>query len=199
MSLLLNQLYSSLETHLQYLEDLNKSLLLEESVLLKFVSSNECFFGQWYNNELLMNSGFTKTDLFLELGLVHEGFHKSVDNILYLVERKETISKKEYNNLLNESRKLRMLMFNLFQYVIQEKEKEVPFAPVDKVLTKGEYHWCSCGRSKQRPFCDGSHGSSVNANDKPFVFYIRDLTEVKLCGCGKTNTPPYCDGSHLKK
>ena len=20
-----------------------------------------------------------------------------------------------------------------------------------------EYHWCSCGRSANRPFCDGSH------------------------------------------
>ncbi len=23
--------------------------------------------------------------------------------------------------------------------------------------TGRDYHWCTCGRSKQQPFCDGSH------------------------------------------
>ena len=24
-------------------------------------------------------------------------------------------------------------------------------------LELGEYYWCACGRSKNQPFCDGSH------------------------------------------
>ena len=30
--------------------------------------------------------------------------------------------------------------------------------PVKVNLSKGqEYHFCTCGRSKSQPFCDGSH------------------------------------------
>ncbi len=30
--------------------------------------------------------------------------------------------------------------------------------PIAVQLETGkEYYWCSCGRSKQQPFCDGSH------------------------------------------
>ena len=36
--------------------------------------------------------------------------------------------------------------------------------PVKVTLAKGqEYHFCTCGRSKSQPFCDGSHvGTSCN-------------------------------------
>jgi CDGSH-type Zn-finger protein len=54
------------------------------------------------------------------------------------------------------------------------------------------YYWCSCGLSKNQPYCDGSHkGSEFTPKafeaDKPKVF---------LCGCKLTKNPPYCDGSH---
>jgi len=30
--------------------------------------------------------------------------------------------------------------------------------PIAVTLEKGnEYYWCTCGRSKNQPFCDGSH------------------------------------------
>ncbi|MCF6332089.1 MAG: CDGSH iron-sulfur domain-containing protein [Draconibacterium sp.] len=28
-------------------------------------------------------------------------------------------------------------------------------------LKPGEYYWCSCGKSKNQPFCDGSHTGSA--------------------------------------
>lgn len=54
------------------------------------------------------------------------------------------------------------------------------------------YWWCSCGQSKNQPYCDGSHKGSdfvpkSFAADKPKVF---------LCGCKLTKNPPFCDGSH---
>ena len=35
--------------------------------------------------------------------------------------------------------------------------------PYVSELEAGEYWWCSCGKSKNQPFCDGSHkGSEFN-------------------------------------
>ncbi|QZE15949.1 CDGSH iron-sulfur domain-containing protein [Halosquirtibacter laminarini] len=65
-----------------------------------------------------------------------------------------------------------------------------------KILTlkEGEtYAWCACGRSKNQPWCDGSHqGTSFT----PTVFMMKEEKEVALCMCKQTKTPPYCDGSH---
>lgn len=55
------------------------------------------------------------------------------------------------------------------------------------------YAWCSCGRSKTQPFCDGSH---VGTGFKPIVFKAQETDEELLCACKRTKTPPYCDGSH---
>ena len=60
-------------------------------------------------------------------------------------------------------------------------------------LEAGEYWWCSCGKSKNQPFCDGSHkGSEFN----PVKFELTEKTKVFLCGCKHTATPPFCDGTH---
>jgi CDGSH-type Zn-finger protein len=32
-------------------------------------------------------------------------------------------------------------------------------APYAVELTPGDYSWCACGRSKNQPFCDGTHKS----------------------------------------
>jgi CDGSH-type Zn-finger protein/mannose-6-phosphate isomerase-like protein (cupin superfamily) len=61
-------------------------------------------------------------------------------------------------------------------------------------LKAGEcYRWCSCGRSKRQPFCDGSHAGTSFA---PVRFEAQSDEEVILCGCKHTATPPFCDGSH---
>jgi CDGSH-type Zn-finger protein/mannose-6-phosphate isomerase-like protein (cupin superfamily) len=61
-------------------------------------------------------------------------------------------------------------------------------------LKAGErYFWCSCGRSKRQPFCDGSHAGTGFA---PVAFNAERDEEVILCGCKHTGRPPFCDGSH---
>ena len=68
-------------------------------------------------------------------------------------------------------------------------------APYEVELTPGTYWWCSCGRSKNQPFCDGSHqGSEFN----PVKFEITETRKVWLCGCKHTADAPFCDGTHSK-
>ncbi len=63
-------------------------------------------------------------------------------------------------------------------------------------LEPGTYYWCSCGKTKTQPFCDGSHKGTDYV---PVEFVISEKKQVALCNCGRTKTPPYCDGSHVKK
>ena len=57
------------------------------------------------------------------------------------------------------------------------------------------YYWCACGRSKNQPFCDGSHqGTGI----EPVAFTAQKTEKAWLCGCKKTATPPFCDGAHNK-
>ena len=53
--------------------------------------------------------------------------------------------------------------------------------------------FCSCGRSKNPPFCDGSHKGS---GQSPHAFKVEKDGPVWACGCGKSKNPPFCDGSH---
>ena len=57
-----------------------------------------------------------------------------------------------------------------------------------------DYFWCSCGQSKQQPFCDGSHAKT---DMQPIVFKAEESKEAYLCGCKESKNAPYCDGSHL--
>jgi CDGSH-type Zn-finger protein len=67
--------------------------------------------------------------------------------------------------------------------------------PIATHLDKGkEYYWCTCGRSKQQPFCDGSHrGTGL----EPLRFAAEEAGEVNLCQCKGTRNRPFCDGSHV--
>lgn len=66
--------------------------------------------------------------------------------------------------------------------------------PVRVTLSKGqEYHFCTCGKSKSQPFCDGSHiGTSFN----PRVIVSDKDGEAYLCACKHTGNTPFCDGTH---
>jgi len=56
-----------------------------------------------------------------------------------------------------------------------------------------EYWWCSCGRSQNQPFCDGSHKGSEFS---PLCYKAEKSTTVYFCGCKHTKHAPQCDGSH---
>lgn len=66
-------------------------------------------------------------------------------------------------------------------------------APFVLELEAGTYFWCSCGRSKDQPLCDGSH---VGTDCKPVRFEVKQKEQVWLCGCRHSKIPPYCDGAH---
>jgi CDGSH-type Zn-finger protein len=66
--------------------------------------------------------------------------------------------------------------------------------PIDVEAGK-TYFWCSCGRSANQPFCDGSH------KDTEFTPVRHDAEESRtlyFCGCKASAGAPLCDGSHSK-
>ncbi len=73
-------------------------------------------------------------------------------------------------------------------------EPEMPSKePYEVELEPGKYWWCACGRSKNQPFCDGSHQGT---DFRPVEFEIKEKETVWLCGCKRTEDPPFCDGTH---
>jgi glutamate synthase domain-containing protein 2/CDGSH-type Zn-finger protein len=58
-----------------------------------------------------------------------------------------------------------------------------------------KYMWCSCGKSKNQPFCDGSH---VGTSFKPLAIHSDEDREASLCVCKMSGKKPYCDGSHAR-
>ncbi len=56
-----------------------------------------------------------------------------------------------------------------------------------------EYYYCSCGRSANQPFCDGSHKGT---DFTPLAFTAEKTGVAWLCSCKQTKKAPYCDGSH---
>lgn len=65
--------------------------------------------------------------------------------------------------------------------------------PCVVTLEPGKYAWCTCGRSKTQPMCDGSHGFTPF---KPHIFEVKEQTKMALCACKHTKNEPRCDGSH---
>lgn len=68
--------------------------------------------------------------------------------------------------------------------------------PIPVTLKKGEeYYFCTCGQSKNQPFCDGSHSGT---DFQPKSFVAEQDGEAYLCQCKRTANAPYCDGTHNK-
>ena len=65
--------------------------------------------------------------------------------------------------------------------------------PVIIDLPAGTHYWCSCGNSKNQPFCDGSHKGT---EFKSLKFILVESKKVALCNCKQTKNGPFCDGSH---
>jgi CDGSH-type Zn-finger protein len=60
-------------------------------------------------------------------------------------------------------------------------------------LEPGTYWWCACGRSKNQPFCDGSHAGTEFS---PVEFTVDLKTKIALCQCKHSADKPRCDGTH---
>lgn len=56
-----------------------------------------------------------------------------------------------------------------------------------------QYAFCTCGRSNNQPFCDGSHKVT---SFTPHVFTAEKSGEAWLCMCKRTGNVPFCDGTH---
>lgn len=66
--------------------------------------------------------------------------------------------------------------------------------PVD--LKAGEeYYFCTCGKSANQPFCDGSHSGTEFT---PKAFTAEEDGEAYLCRCKQTGNAPFCDGAHAQ-
>ncbi len=55
------------------------------------------------------------------------------------------------------------------------------------------YWWCACGRSKNQPFCDGSHKGTEFT---PQEFTATETKTVYFCGCKQSRNGVLCDGTH---
>ena len=59
--------------------------------------------------------------------------------------------------------------------------------------TGKQYFFCTCGNSKNQPFCDGAHAGGDFA---PLAFTAEKDGTAHLCQCKHTGNAPFCDGSH---
>lgn len=61
-------------------------------------------------------------------------------------------------------------------------------------VQKGEKRsFCSCGQSKNPPYCDGAHkGTGLG----PHRVIFEEDQKVAICMCGRSQKLPYCDGAH---
>jgi CDGSH iron-sulfur domain-containing protein 3 len=70
------------------------------------------------------------------------------------------------------------------------------YQSVKMELEPGVYYYCTCGKSSNQPFCDGSH--NTDSCFEPLEFTITERKKYALCACKHTAKPPFCDGYHKK-
>lgn len=60
-------------------------------------------------------------------------------------------------------------------------------------MEPGDYYWCACGKSKNQPFCDGSHrGTGI----EPVHTRVGEKKSIYWCMCKASKNKPFCDGTH---
>ncbi|MDQ6963040.1 MAG: CDGSH iron-sulfur domain-containing protein, partial [Mariprofundaceae bacterium] len=66
--------------------------------------------------------------------------------------------------------------------------------PLILELEAGTHYLCSCGKSANHPFCDGSHADTAFT---PNVIEITEKQTVALCQCKHSKKGAFCDGTHV--
>ncbi|KAK7202228.1 Iron-binding zinc finger CDGSH type [Novymonas esmeraldas] len=91
-------------------------------------------------------------------------------------------------------------MADTASYNISTRAAAAQKSPYGVQLEAGKaYYWCTCGLSKNQPFCDGSHRAHNEEHGtamRPLSFTAKETGTAYLCGCKDTKNPPFCDGSH---
>lgn len=64
--------------------------------------------------------------------------------------------------------------------------------PIALTLEPGVYFRCTCGKSQDLPFCDGTHQAG---DSLPIRFEIEERKKVYICSCGQSGKQPFCDGT----
>ncbi len=73
--------------------------------------------------------------------------------------------------------------------------------PVKRVVPAGRHLVCTCGRSSDPPYCDGSHADPHADAPPPPGPTIETLTapaRLAWCTCGESGKHPWCDGTHRR-
>ena len=86
----------------------------------------------------------------------------------------------------------RIVTFILNQKNISMSEPHISQKGPYKVTVEAgkTYYWCSCGLSKNQPFCDGAHKGS---EFKPTPYTAEKDGTVYFCGCRHSKNGPLCD------
>ncbi len=66
-------------------------------------------------------------------------------------------------------------------------------SPYAVELQAGDHYYCTCGKSKTQPFCDGAHKGTEFA---PVAYTAEKTGTVYFCGCKHSCNGPLCDGTH---
>jgi CDGSH-type Zn-finger protein len=85
-------------------------------------------------------------------------------------------------------------------YDLKTRAKVAKKSPEAVEVEKGKtYYYCTCGHSKNQPFCDGSHkeiNASTGSDFHPTPYTAEETTTKYFCCCKQTKNPPFCDGTH---
>lgn len=74
-----------------------------------------------------------------------------------------------------------------------EKPVSVQLRSLKMDMDPGTYFWCSCGRSKKQPFCDGTHKGTAF---RPEKVVIEKAQRISWCMCRHSEKGAICDHKH---